>query len=391
MKINTFLPIIIALFILSCLTGAVSSAYAEPQPVATVVALRGTVMAQNKSGTDRPLRMKSPIFQEDLLKTDKNGQLQILFTDKSIITLGRESEIKIAEYHWQPGQKESVLKTQVKEGTFRVMGGAMAKDAPHNFKTETPTATIGIRGSMYAFRSTVQQLSVVFQGGRGIDIFNELGRVAITTPGFGTHVMLNAPPAPPSKFTEQELKRLNQQLNGSGDSSGDDEGGNFSSLTAPLTVPPPPPLPPENELHPDPNVPFALSTNAIINTSFVGTYTGGIDANYTYNNVVTPLTGTFNMTANFASQSITGDINLNHIDHTAFDSYGISGVSITATPTSNSFTGNVISSSESTIGSFTGAFYGPGAEVVKGGFSGSENGVAVNGTFGGNRTTTLIQ
>ncbi|MDG4476913.1 transferrin-binding protein-like solute binding protein [Thiovibrio frasassiensis] len=391
MKINTSLPIIIAFLILSCLTGAVSSAYAESLAVATVVALRGTVVAQNKSGTERPLSMKSQIFQEDLLKTDKNGQLQILFSDKSIITLGRESEMKIAEYHWQPGQKESVLKTQVKEGTFRVMGGAMAKDAPQNFKTETPTATIGIRGSMYAFRSTVQQLSVVFQGGRGIDIFNDLGRVAITTPGFGTHVMLNTPPAPPSRFTEQELKRLNQQLNGNGDSSGNGGGGNLNSFTAPLTVPPPPQLPPTNELPGAPATPFALSTNAVINTSFVGTYTGGIDANYTDNNVVTPLTGTFNLTANFASQSITGDINLNHIDHTAFDNYGISGVSITSTPTSNSFTGSVVSSSESIIGSFTGAFYGPAAEVVKGGFSGSENGVTVNGTFGGNRTTTLIQ
>ncbi len=230
----------IVLLILLCLAAPISNAYAEIQGVATVVALRGTVVAQGKSGAARNLSLKSQIFQEDVLKTDKAGQLQIMFTDSSIISLGRDSEMKIAEYRWQPEQKDGALKTQVKEGTFRVMGGALAKDAPQNFKTETPTATIGIRGSMYAFKSTADSLSVVFQGGKGIEVFNDLGKVVITIPGFGTHVVLNAPPAKPSKFTEQELKNLNKGLNGNGGSTG--EGGGSDNGPPPLgdTTPKPP-------------------------------------------------------------------------------------------------------------------------------------------------------
>ena len=228
----------IVLFTLLCLVAPLSSAYAEIQEVATVVALRGTVVAQRKSGAGRNLSLKSQIFQEDVLKTDKNGQLQIMFTDSSIISLGRDSEVKIAEYRWQPEQKDGALKTQVKEGSFRVMGGALAKDAPQNFKTETPTATIGIRGSMYAFKSTADSLSVVFQGGKGIEIFNDQGKVTITTPGFGTHVVLNAPPAHPTKFTEHEINNLNRGLNGndsngSGGSSGTGWGGMKSGAAAP--------------------------------------------------------------------------------------------------------------------------------------------------------------
>jgi hypothetical protein len=247
----------VVLFFLLCLAVPLSSAYAEIQGVATVVALRGTVIAQGKGGAARNLSLKSQIFQEDVLKTDKNGQLQIMFTDNSIISMGRGSEMKIAEYRWQPDQKDGALKTQVKEGTFRVMGGALAKDAPHNFKTETPTATIGIRGSMYTFKTTKDSLSVVFQGGKGIEVFNEMGKVTITAPGFGTRVVLNAPPAKPSKFTEQDIKNMNKGLNG-GTGNGNGTGGKDGDATdngpAPLseTMPQPPP-PIDYVVDPDPD------------------------------------------------------------------------------------------------------------------------------------------
>lgn len=203
------------MFILAAAVLAPDIAIAAPaEPVANVVALRGTVTAKNAKGVERPLAIKNPIFQDDVLKTGATGRLQLLFTDNSIISLGGASEMKIAEYRWQPGQKDGALRTQIKEGTFRVMGGALTKEAPQNFKTETPTATIGIRGSMYAGTVTPSSLAVVFQGGKGIEITNPFGTVTITKPGFGTHVALNTAPAPPKKFTEQELGELNKQLNG---------------------------------------------------------------------------------------------------------------------------------------------------------------------------------
>ena len=294
----------IVLLILLCLIAPFFSASAEPQGVATVVALRGTVVAQGKSGIARNLNIKSQIFQEDVLKTDKNSQLQIMFTDSTIISLGRDSELKIAEYRWQPEQKDGALKTQVKEGVFRVMGGAIAKEAPQNFKTQTPTATIGIRGSMYAFKSTNDSLSVVFQGGKGIEVYNDLGKVTISAPGFGTRVVLNAPPARPSKFTEQDIKNLNSQFNGAagsgngttdggtstgnGSSSGGGETGSTTSggttdnttppptdaILSPPAVPAPPVLPPTNELPTAPafTQPPPPPTDGIF--AFEGTITG---------------------------------------------------------------------------------------------------------------------
>ncbi|HEX9714307.1 MAG TPA: FecR domain-containing protein, partial [Desulfurivibrionaceae bacterium] len=192
-----------------------SPAYAAEQ-VATVVAARGDVQALDAKGKGRALTIKAPIFADDTIKTKEHSRVQIMFTDNTLINLGNETTMKIAEYRWQPEQNDGALKTQIKEGTFRVMGGALTKTAPQNFKTETPTATIGIRGSMYAGVVTPDFLSVVFQGGKGIDITNAFGTVEISKPGFGTKVAMTKPPLPPMKFTAKEMGELNKALSGNG-------------------------------------------------------------------------------------------------------------------------------------------------------------------------------
>ena len=192
-----------------------SPAYAAKQ-VATVVAVRGDAQAFDAKGKSRPLAVQTPIFEEDTIKTGERGRTQIMFTDNTQITLGNATTMKIAEYRWQAEQNDGALKTQVKEGTFRIMGGALTKTAPRNFKTETPSATIGIRGSMYAGVVTPDFLSVVFQGGKGIEITNAFGTVEISKPGFGTKVAMNKPPLPPMKFSAQELEEINKSLSGSG-------------------------------------------------------------------------------------------------------------------------------------------------------------------------------
>lgn len=185
------------------------------EAIATVVAIRGEVKAVDASGQSRKLLIKDTLNQEDTVSTNKSSRIQILFRDSTIISLGRKTEMKLAEYDWNPEKKTGALKTKVTEGTFRIMGGAITRFTPQNFSTETPTATIGVRGSMYAGTVTPDSLSVLFQGGKGIDITNPAGTVAITRPGFGTHVHgIHQPPLPPLKFSREDLAAINGELTG---------------------------------------------------------------------------------------------------------------------------------------------------------------------------------
>ncbi|MCK5340291.1 MAG: FecR domain-containing protein, partial [Desulfobulbaceae bacterium] len=208
------------LVLLCCLN---SHALAATDGIGFVAAIRGKVSAVNIDGRSRGLSLKDEVFQADTIKTGKRSRIQLMFIDNSLISLGRNSEMKLTEYSWDKEKKTGVMKTEIKEGVFRVMGGAITKASPENFATKTPTATIGIRGSMYAGKTTADSLSVVFQGGKGIDITNPAGTVSITKPGFGTFVTLNEAPQMPTKFTVEDMADLNAELAG-GEEETTDEG-----------------------------------------------------------------------------------------------------------------------------------------------------------------------
>lgn len=211
---------------------ALITALSAPLPLlaaesaATVVSLRGKATAINAAGQERPLAIKEQLFVSDRIKTEAASRLQILFTDNTIVSLGSAAEMAIAEYQWSSEQAPAVFKTRVEEGAFRVMGGAITKAAPERFTTETPSATIGIRGSMYAGRVSDGALAVVFQGGAGIYVQNAAGIVEITEPGFGTKVTSpNAAPAEPVAFTDEDMGALGNGLaNGEGEGEGKGKG-----------------------------------------------------------------------------------------------------------------------------------------------------------------------
>lgn len=205
--------------VVSTVTPLPSPAAGGDDAVGSVVAVRGEVKATGPQG-ERLLAMKSPVFQSDRLRTGKGARIQLLFKDNTIISLGENSLLEIAGYEWDAGKQSGAMKTRIEEGTFRVLGGMITKTSPKNFTTETPAATIGIRGSMYAGAFRENQLQVAFTGGRGIYVVNPFGRVEIDQPGFGTRVTAGSPPQPPARMTGPELAGLVEGLGNGGDAGG---------------------------------------------------------------------------------------------------------------------------------------------------------------------------
>jgi hypothetical protein len=182
---------------------------ANEEPVGSVVALRGDVTAVNPAGARRSLAVKSKIYLADTINTGRRGRVQMMFDDNTLISLGPNTEMQIAEYRWNPDKKTGAMKTRVSQGVFRIMGGAITQAAPLNFNTETPAGTIGIRGSMYAGKVSGSSLHLLFQGGKGIFVTNAAGTVSIDRPGFGTFVAgPDTPPTAPTRFSGEDLSIL---------------------------------------------------------------------------------------------------------------------------------------------------------------------------------------
>ncbi|MGE4519383.1 MAG: FecR domain-containing protein [Desulfobacteraceae bacterium] len=182
-----------------------STAYAS---VGKIAALRGKAVSIN-NGNSRELSVKSEIYLNDRIETGKNSRLQILFYDETIAGMGPESTLIVKDFKWN--DREQKFEAEAKEGLFHIMGGKIVNTAPQNFKIDTPVASIGIRGSMFAFRVAPKNISVVFLGGKGIDIKTPFGSTALVKPGFGTRISEDEKRIePPRQFSEEEISEFRE-------------------------------------------------------------------------------------------------------------------------------------------------------------------------------------
>lgn len=209
LKTKTRPGIILLLVLFFCSCFSAGNAAAQGGPIGKIIALRGQAVASSASGSRRQLAIGNEIAIAEVVTTGRRCRMQIMFADSTIVSLGPSSEFVVKDYSWDAETQQGGMKSQVNEGVFRVLGGSITKSSPQNFITETPSATIGIRGSMYAGRVRDGQLAVVFQGGKGIYVRNPLGSVELSIPGYGTRLLSSEqPPQEPYQFTPQELDQL---------------------------------------------------------------------------------------------------------------------------------------------------------------------------------------
>ena len=102
---------------------------------------------------NRELRVAvgSPVEYQDTLKTGPASNMQVRFTDESIVSLRDQSLLKIDEYKFTGKQDglEKVFFNLVKGG-FRTITGLIGRVNKTNYGVKTATATIGIRGTNFA-------------------------------------------------------------------------------------------------------------------------------------------------------------------------------------------------------------------------------------------------
>lgn len=210
------------LLLLSLCVACCLNAWGEQASTAGYVsAMQGEVYAVNADGLARSLKIKDPVEIEDYIVTEEKGRVQIIFQDNTVVTLGEKSRLKLTDYSWSKERNKGKFKVTVTEGLFRIIGGKITKTNPEAFVAKTPAASIGIRGSGYAGKVTGTKLEVFLLHGKGIDVKNAKGSVALLLPGMGTTVENGqSPPAPPRHFNAGEMYQIE-----SGSHMGEQSGG----------------------------------------------------------------------------------------------------------------------------------------------------------------------
>ena len=107
-----------------------------------------------RAGKALPLAPGMMIEDKDTLRTGTASSLQVRFTDASIMSLRENSELAIEEYRFsgRPGGQENAFYRLVKGG-LRTVTGFIGRTRHENYRIDSITATIGIRGTHFALMS----------------------------------------------------------------------------------------------------------------------------------------------------------------------------------------------------------------------------------------------
>ena len=194
--------------ILALFLGAISfSALAEQCSIGRVESVAGNAMLERNG---RLIHADTDILlcKNDKLITDASSVMQLKLRDGSLITIGKDSEFKIAEYKIYKNKPNLALFSLTK-GAFRAVTGFITQ-RPHRFEVKTAVATIGVRGTDFwgGYGISENGLDVIMLSGIGVYVTNNQDEtVELDADGLGITVIDGLALAQPTKWDADKVAR----------------------------------------------------------------------------------------------------------------------------------------------------------------------------------------
>lgn len=160
---------------------------AQAVRVGTTAAVNPDATGTPPGGETRTLFIGNDIVFEEKIVTAGAGQTQILFLDQSALTVGPNAEVVIDRFVYDPDRSTGELVVSVTKGVFRFVGGKISSTSGSTIRT--PTATLGIRGSVVL--GSADPLDVVFVAGTSLTVSNPSGGLEMDARSVGRQVVTN--------------------------------------------------------------------------------------------------------------------------------------------------------------------------------------------------------
>lgn len=111
--------------------------------------LQGDAQIINSSGS-KNVTLKGEVFEGDKILTNNNSEMLVRMSDGSVFSIRPNSNMEVTHYHFEIDDKSSAnsnILIKLIKGGFRTVTGAIGKRNPLKVRINTPTATIGVRGT----------------------------------------------------------------------------------------------------------------------------------------------------------------------------------------------------------------------------------------------------
>jgi len=138
------LAIVFSLFI-------TATALAADDSVGNVKTISGKVSILRSNMAISPA-IGEKIFINDVLRTEPDSSIGVVFKDDTLISLGPDSRLVINSFLFSPSENKLSIVVNMFKGTLVYLSGIIAKLAPDAVRIETPVASIGVRGTKFAVK-----------------------------------------------------------------------------------------------------------------------------------------------------------------------------------------------------------------------------------------------
>ena len=132
-----------SVLVLLCVSLAPVAGAAEHE-VGTAVLIKQKVTG--KLGTEeRDLKTGFRVHRNELVRTGPQAQAELKLDDNTKLAIGPDAELLLDEYAVAAGNDTKSIALKLLKGTLRFLTG---NNASESYKIETPSATIGVRGTV---------------------------------------------------------------------------------------------------------------------------------------------------------------------------------------------------------------------------------------------------
>jgi FecR protein len=153
-----------------------AAASASAQQVGTATAVNPLSESTPPGGATAPLVVGAHILHKEKVHTTAAGTVQLLFTDKSTMSIASNTDIVIDEYVYDPNANNGHMLVSLTKGALRFVGGQLSHQGEATITTSA--ANIGICGGTVT----------VIQGPNGVKVINVAGIIKIVN-GTGTFLI----------------------------------------------------------------------------------------------------------------------------------------------------------------------------------------------------------
>lgn len=144
MKRNLIIAAAVA--VLAC--GPVRAAQAEDGHVGLFKNVAGQVHVL-RAGTTLPATAGMTLFVADRLVSERGASAGIVFKDGTLLTLGSAAQLDVRDYVFDPKESHYAFSLYLAKGQAIYSSGRIGKLSPESVKVDTPTATVGVRGTRF--------------------------------------------------------------------------------------------------------------------------------------------------------------------------------------------------------------------------------------------------